>query len=131
MRAFIDTSAFMAVLNAGDRFHRKASAVWRRELTSDTEFVTTNYVLVETIALLQHRIGLKAVGVFERDILPAITVEWVDAADHRSGMAAVLASGRRKLSLVDCVSFEVMRSLGLRHCFTFDRHFAAQGFSSL
>jgi predicted nucleic acid-binding protein len=131
VRAFIDTSAFLAILNAGDLQHPKAAAVWRRELSSDTRFTTTSYVLLETIALLQHRIGMEAVRVFEREVVPAVDVEWVDAGSHRAGMSAMLAAGRKTLSLVDCVSFEVMRTLGLTRCFTFDRHFARQGFKQL
>ena len=48
---------------------------------------------------------------------------------HRAAVAAVLASARRNLSLVDCASFEVMRRRGLRTAFTLDRHFAEQGFA--
>ncbi len=46
-------------------------------------------------------------------------------------MASVLAfltAGRRALSLVDCASLVVMRRLGVEKAFTFDRHFAEQGF---
>jgi predicted nucleic acid-binding protein len=37
-------------------------------------------------------------------------------------------AGQRDLSLVDFVSFELMRREGIRTAFTFDRHFAEQGF---
>jgi predicted nucleic acid-binding protein len=43
-------------------------------------------------------------------------------------MATLLAAGRRKLSLVDCVSFELMRGCGCNHAFAFDAHFEEQGF---
>ena len=45
-----------------------------------------------------------------------------------TGMAAVLSAGRRRLSLVDCVSFDVMTRLGIDVCFAFDAHFREQGF---
>jgi len=32
---------------------------------------------------------------------------------------------------VDCISFEVMRGLGITTAFTFDRHFAEMGFEVL
>jgi predicted nucleic acid-binding protein len=131
MDVFIDTSAFIAVVNAGDKSHEIAMDTWRQILSSDDELVTTNYILVETNALLQHRMGMKAVRVFEREIAPALDVKWVEEQQHRAGMSALLVSGRRKLSLVDCVSFEVMRSFGLRHHFSFDKHFAEQGFVSI
>ncbi|WP_187148469.1 hypothetical protein [Geobacter metallireducens] len=43
-------------------------------------------------------------------------------------MAILLAVARRKSSLVDCVSFELMRMEGIVSAFTFDRHFKEQGF---
>ena len=53
---------------------------------------------------------------------------WVDQPTHEAGVAAVLAAGRRKLSLVDCVSFEIMRRGGIRRAFSFDPHFREAGF---
>ena len=40
----------------------------------------------------------------------------------------MLTAARRRLSLVDCVSFDVMRRLGLNRVFCFDQHFEEQGF---
>jgi len=41
-----------------------------------------------------------------------------------------LTAARRQLSLVDCISFEVMRRRGIKTAFTFDDHFAEQGFET-
>jgi predicted nucleic acid-binding protein len=46
-------------------------------------------------------------------------------------MEAVLAATRKKLSLVDCASFQTMRELGVRSVFCFDSHFREQGFDAL
>ena len=129
MTCFVDTSAFFAVLDADDLNHGSAKAEWESLLAdSRTILVTTSYVLVETLALLQHRLGLEAVRVFDEDIYPLLRVDWVDADRHRSGMSGILGALRRSLSLVDCVSFDTMRGLGVRAAFTFDPHFAEQGF---
>jgi predicted nucleic acid-binding protein len=55
----------------------------------------------------------------------------VGEAEHRAGVTALLTAGRRELSLVDCVSFVVMRQLNLKNAFAFDRDFLAQGFETL
>lgn len=91
----------------------------------------SSYVLVETTALLQHRIGIEAVRVLADDVAPTLDVQWIGAEEHRMAMLALLAANRRALSLVDCSSFEVMRRLGLRTAFSFDAHFAEQGFELL
>ena len=131
MSIFVDTSALYAVLDADDENHPLADAEWRRLLPGSSPLVTTNYVLVETTALLQHRLGLEAVRTFEQDICPVLGVEWIDEGTHAAGMASVLVAGRRELSLVDCVSFVAMRHLGIREVFAFDRHFADHGFACL
>ena len=124
---FVDTSAFYAVLDRDDANHARARAAWERLLRGET-LLTHNYVLVETAALLQYRLGLPAWRAFSTEILPLLQVEWVTEARHRAALEAVLAASRRKLSLVDCVSFQAMRDCGLNRAFCFDAHFHEQGF---
>lgn len=128
MTCFIDTSAFLAVLGNDDANHARAKAVWGDLLEQRTPLVTSSYVLTETVAILQHRMGLDAVRLFHDDIHPILTIEWVSGVLHDRSMGVVLAARRRNLSLVDCVSFEVMRQRGIRKAFAFDAHFAEQGF---
>ena len=128
MRTFVDTSAFYAILDRDDANHQKAKRLWSGLLQDESILVTSNYVLVETFALLQSRLGLVAVRAFQEDVLPLINVEFVTPYIHRSGIAALLLASKRNLSLVDCVSFEIMRTLGIRNAFAFDAHFKQQGF---
>ena len=128
MRVFVDTSAFLAILNADDQNHDRAKRVWADLITRDALLICTNYVLVETFALVQHRLGMQAVRVFQEDVLPVVNIEWVNEAHHGAGVSAILTAGRRQLSLVDCVSFEMMRQLGIDTAFVFDHHFEEQGF---
>ena len=41
----------------------------------------------------------------------------------------VLTAQRKKLSIVDCASFLIMREQGVSEAFTFDKHFGEQGFT--
>jgi uncharacterized protein len=125
---YIDTSAFFAVLDADDEMHSTARQEWERQLRSGASLHTTSYVLVETSALLQRRIGMDALRSFTADILPVVSTLWVDEAVHRSAYHALLVASRRDISLVDCVSFEAMRRLGIDQVFCFDPHFSEQGF---
>ncbi len=129
MRIFIDTSAFYAVLDRDDAHHPKAKRAWIELLKAAHTLVTSNYVLVETFALLQNRLGMEAMRAFHDDVLPLINIEFVASGTHRSGVAALLSASRRNLSLVDCVSFEVMRAAGINTVFAFDKHFREQGFT--
>ncbi len=126
---FVDTSGFYAVLDRDDANHVAAKRAWERLLV-EAKLVTNNYVLLETAALIQHRLGMAALHAFSGAVLPLLEVEWVTGQKHCAALEAVLAAGRRDLSLVDCVSFQTMRERGLRRAFCFDRHFAEQGFES-
>jgi len=129
MRIFIDTSAFYALLDRDDTHHPRAKRAWIELLKAAHTLVTSNYVLVETSALLQNRLGMEAIRAFHDDVLPLINSEFVTSGTHRSGVAALLSASRRDLSLVDCVSFEVMRTSGINTVFAFNKHFKEQGFT--
>lgn len=128
MSVFVDTSAFYALLDREDANHNRAKAAWSELLRSGETLTTSNYVLVETSALVQRRLGLAALRAFSEDIVPVLTKHWIGEKTHASAIATVLTATRKKLSLVDCASFLVMREAGLHRTFTFDRHFAEQGF---
>lgn len=131
MNIFIDTSAFFAVLDKRDVNHSAADRIWQRIITTGDVLICHNYVLVEISALLQHRLGLEAVRTFEEDIVPLLNVLWIDEQTHRSAVSALLAASRRSLSLVDCVSFAMMRAAAIKTAFVFDADFKAQGFDIL
>lgn len=131
MALFADTSAFFAISAEGDRRYADALRFWQECIDAREELVSTNYVVVETFVLMQRRLGLAAARRFQTDIVPVLQVEWIDEPTHRSAVAATLSAGLRNLSLVDCVSFEVMRRLGLDQVFAFDADFENQGFRCL
>jgi predicted nucleic acid-binding protein len=125
---FVDTSALLAILDADDVHHVRARSDWGRLLEGPQRRFTSNYVLVETYALVRSRLGMPALHALVEDLIPVLDVLWLDAELHEQASAALLAAGRRRLSLVDCASFVLMRRHGIQRAFAFDRHFAEQGF---
>ncbi len=125
---FVDTSAAYAALDANDEFHNRAVKTWEEIIEEKYSMVISNYVIVETTALLQSRIGMEAAMGFTERLVPLMRVEWIDEETHKEATTAYLLTFRKKLSLVDCTSFVIMRRLGLRVAFTFDGHFTEQGF---
>lgn len=126
---FVDTSALYAILDRDDENHVESAHIWDALLSGEAILTTTNYVVVETCALIQHRLGLKALRTFSEDMLPVIDVRWISSQEHAAALQSLLTVNRRRLSLVDCVSFLVMRTGGWRRVFAFDRHFSEQGFA--
>jgi hypothetical protein len=72
-----------------------------------------------------------AVRVLCGDILPALDMHWIGEDEHRQAQNGLLAADRRKVSLVDCSSFHVMRNRMMRAAFAFDPRFREQGFEVL
>lgn len=125
---FVDTSAFLALIAVEDAYHRQAKACLQAILQQNQTLLTNNYVLIETLALLQKRLGLAKVQDFLDNLLPLVLVEWVDEETHQAAVERLLSANRRKLSLVDCSAFETMRRAGVETVFTFDEHFGGEGF---
>lgn len=130
MSVFVDTSFLVALLDEDDMRSAKAARLWTQASVAGCSVLTTNYVVLECCAVLQRRLGVAAVRRLTRDLLAPVTVEWVTRTDHERALDALETARRRDLSLVDCVSFEVMRRLDLRDCLVFDPHFDEQGFAS-
>ena len=129
MSVFVDTSAFYALLVRTDAAHEPVRAAFARLLEAPRALWTTSFVIVETMALLQHRIGLAAARDFDEDVLPVIHTHWVDDGLYRRGADRLWREDRRELSLVDCISFEFMAQQGVRTALAVDSHFAREGFS--
>lgn len=129
MSVFVDTSAMIAVLDADEPESGRIREAWSRGFDDGEGFVTSNYNIVEACSVAQRRLGMNAVRDLVGEIVPLMYVEWVTDVDHEAGMTALLTAGRRQLSLVDCVSFAMMRRLGVRECLALDPHFAEQGFA--
>ena len=131
MSAFADTSGLYALIVRTDDCHEAATREFRRLVEAPRPIWTTSYVLVETEALLQNRVGIAALRDLEGKILPLLNVEWVGKELHARGVARIVREDRRRLGLVDCVSFEFMRTEGLRDVLGADPHFEEAGFRLL
>ena len=131
MSVFVDTTALYAVLDRGDEYHAAAAEIWRRLIDGADRLVSSNYVVVESCALVQNRLGMRAARALHDGVLPWLETYWITVEDHNGAMDALLVADRRNLSLVDCTSFVAMRRLGLRRAFAFDEDFAEQGFEVL
>lgn len=126
MRVFVDTSALYAALDKADPNQAAAAEAFDR-LVGIEELVTHNYVHVEAEQLVRRRLGAAAARILLEEILPGVRTVWVDEATHREAVDAVLTAGRAT-SLVDQVSFIVMRSLDTTVALAFDADFNKQGF---
>ena len=125
---FLDTSAIYALADKADPNHADAYKKFDHALKSGEIFLLHNYVLVESVALLQARLGLQPALLFLREA-KAFDMEWVDLALHQEAVKELEKIGKRGISLVDCMSFVVMRRRSVQRVFAFDPDFHDQGFT--
>lgn len=121
MSLFVDTSAWYAAADRGDRSHKAATSILARQ-----EFlVTTDHVLVETWLLVHHRLGRSAAERFWEGLTSGVAeIENVGSADLTAAWAIGESFPDQDFSLVDRTSFAVMQRLGLRRVATLDDDFA-------
>ena len=131
MSVFVDTSALYALFDRDDRGHAGAAVAWTELLSGPRSLVTSNYVLLETTALLQRRLGLAAVHDLDDRVVPLLTVRWITEPMHHRAMTRLRRTDRREVSLVDCSSFALMEAETIRDAFALDEDFAAAGFRLL
>ena len=127
---FVDTSALYALFDQSDRFHRAAARVFSALDPDGTLLVTSSYVALETLSLLQTCIGMNAVRTWRTEFQTILEIVWVDRQLHEQALTELVAANKRGISLTDWASFGIMRERGIEDVFTFDRHFSQQGFNT-
>lgn len=125
---FADTSGFIALMDADDAFHEMASRAWKDYIAQGCILCTSDYVRLESWALIQRRLGIQAALDFSDLILPSCTILSVDEEGFTSSVNQWRMARRRNLSLVDITSFHVMRRHQITKALSFDAHFAEEGF---
>lgn len=121
MTVYVDTSAFYAAADRGDRSHERA----RTLLSSGDDLLTSDHVLVESWTLLRHRLGRTAAERFWAGIRAgASAIETVGPADLETAWAIGQSFADQDFSLVDRTSFAVMQRLGVLRVTSFDDDFA-------
>jgi len=128
MNVFVDTSRLFALMVSNDYMHVRAKENFKYFADNQVKLLTSSFVLVETTALLQRRVGIEPVHDFTKSILPLLDIIWVDNQWHDRAIRRLFLLNSRDISLVDCLSFEIMEYHKLRYAFTFDKHFEDHGF---
>jgi len=89
MVIFVDTSAIYALLDANDRYHLLARSAWIEWIEQPVSFICSNYVLLESLALIQRRLGMEAAQRFVAEMVPVFVT--LDKTGHPYGRSQCLA----------------------------------------
>jgi len=130
---FVDTSAWAAIADGVDA-HHMAALRCKEELAGQYRLVVTDYVLDELYTLLLMNIGYQRAVAFKRQLDALIREGVLDVVWASEEIAAEAwrvferFNVDKEWSFTDCVSYTVMKRLGIDEAFAFDHHFAQMGF---
>lgn len=124
MNLFVDTSAFIALVDASDQYHKKAKE-FVQEFQPTDHLHTTNYIIDESITKIKMALGHKKAcefgdGIFKSRIY---NIHHLGQDIEHDAWNLFKQYEDKEFSFTDCTSFALMKKLGLAEAFTFDRHF--------
>jgi predicted nucleic acid-binding protein len=130
----IDTSALLALANPRDQYHTEAARIAKRHLSAGGQFLGTVMVLGEFHAHLLYLTGPVRARTVVSSLIDDTMYSWIDVSAElvAAAVSAWLERFRdRRFSLIDAVSFQIMRRDRIQTAFAFDRHFRTAGFGLL
>ena len=129
---FVDTSGFFSILNPHDRDHT-AAIRWMLDFGARTPIVTTDYILDETITLLQSRRQPHLIEPWLTNILTSenCQVLWMTPERFEEVRRFFAKHADKDWSFTDCFSFCVMRERQISQALASDQHFRQAGFATL
>jgi uncharacterized protein len=124
---FVDTGAFLALYVKRDQYHRPASKIFP---SLPRPFSTSNHVVDELATLLGRVAGYRYAADRITDLYASESIDVLPATrdDEIEAIRWMRKYADKEISFTDCVSFAMMRRLGMRTAFTFDHHFRDAGF---
>ncbi len=129
-RVFVDTSAFVSFMDDKDPYYDEALQTFRLVQQKNVEIITTDFVIDETITVVQSRVGHAAAVSAGNYILNStvITLYWLDTDLKLKAWEYFKRHRDKRYSFTDCTSFVLMKDMGIRHYIAFDEHFRQAGF---
>jgi len=125
---FVDTSAFIALVDQGDKFNKLAIEWWKKN--QGVELVTSNLVIIETLGWIRNKRGKAAALKLEAGIteVEGMSVIRVTEGDEREGREWFKKLDGRGVSMIDCTTIAVMKRQKINTIFAFDEDFEKAGF---
>lgn len=130
---FVDTSAFLALVNEKDNNHIAAASFLediKNGRAKVKKIITSDYVIDETLTRIRYSVGHQEAVQWGRDILASKVVEKIEVGTEIFELAWKLFElyKDKKLSFTDCTSFAIMKKRGIEKAYSFDGDFESMGF---
>ena len=125
---FVDSGAWIALLDRRDQYHSDAVAIYSDLIQQNTQLLTTDYVIDETATRLRYRVN-HPIAVEFLDLIEsskatgALTVAAIDSTLFQEAEELFRQYDTARLSFTDCTSFAICQQHNISEAFAFDQHF--------
>ncbi len=134
-KVFIDTSGWANLFIATESYHEQAKQWFQHKRQQNQAMVTTNYVVIELVALLNSPLRVPRPQLFKYveavRTAPYINLIYIEQTIDSAAWELLKTREDKAWSLVDSTSFIVMQQLGIKEALTTDHHFEQAGFIRL
>jgi predicted nucleic acid-binding protein len=127
---FVDTSAWVALLDKDDAHHKKAASLMPSLLKTQRSLVTSSFIITETYVIILKEIGHKNAGDFLQKLKGSARVLRVLSSEEIESEAEQLLEkyADQDFSYTDAVSLVIMKRRKIRNAFCLDKHFSTAGY---
>ncbi|MBA3921438.1 MAG: type II toxin-antitoxin system VapC family toxin [Nostocaceae cyanobacterium] len=132
-KVFVDTAAWIALLNASDALHERAVPIMAMLRQQKISLVTTEFVFLEVADALSAPAIRKQTVAFINGLRKLLILQIIPISQKLLADGWELYNQRpdKEWGLTDCISFVVMAQEKITSAFTSDRHFVQAGFVNL
>ena len=130
MKIFVDTSAFIALVDKTDMNHQAAKQCYSDIIQSRNMLVSSNFVICETLNYLRTRISYKVAIDFRESTYKSniLTITPISSEIEDTAYKIFKKYRDKDFSFTDCTSFALMEREKIKKVFSFDHHFMQYGF---
>ena len=126
----VDSAYVIALVNDRDQYHRQALRLARQY--RDRPLIIVEGLLLEIGNFFAAHFRRQAVQMIEQFLTsPQVEVVYTSPQLLRAAVSLYKRMFDKEWSLVDCISFQIMRERGITEALTPDHHFTQAGFQVL
>ncbi|HED10336.1 MAG TPA: PIN domain-containing protein [Caldithrix abyssi] len=123
---FIDTSAWLAILDPADDHHEKARDYYAGLLERSARLFTNNVVLDETLDRIKQNLGEKVameyLSILDEGVLSvSIRLDWISRRVRRTAIENMISNKKTELTLKHFYILETLRRRRIDIVFSFDQ----------
>ena len=133
---FVDSGAWIALLDRRDQHHEDAVAIYNDLVQQNAQLLTTDYVIDETVTRLRydwsHSGAVQFLNFIKRtkeatEGIGALTIAAINSTLFQEAERLFRQYNTATLSFTDCTSFAVCQQHNISEAFAFDQHFPMVG----